>query len=279
MGNYTVYIDPNTGFDLSEMYSLTVLGGVLWSHGLRTYFQHLEDGENNIPVINATDTLPYTEMEHHLDEVFGYFGAARKFYAFTDEELASQNGGKKYKDNYPQDGFINFRYEYNFTFAVMAAQIDLWSTSKTDYSKTIYDGFYYARKNIIDKKYDSLIINKQLILENWEEIVSAHSIHGINNVIQQLELISDNQNHDPELLFKYWSQMFKYTEMLRYNYNNRFNALDTILNSTYTNINIPHPKHLIDNQTLIPGYIKELRIVRNLFQSEYNFLPENVENW
>ena len=142
-GTFNIYIDEDTGYDMLQMYKLTLLGGAMWSHGINNYFRFVEN-DNNDTIVSypSNQWLFYTWMEHHLDETFGYYGAARKFHNFTDEEVAGYQDGLNYKDNLEEDGKIDFKMEYNFAFARLAAARDLDSKTGLDFSRTIYDAFF-----------------------------------------------------------------------------------------------------------------------------------------
>lgn len=282
LGTFWVYIDPETGYDLGEMFQKTALGGVAWSHGLNTYFKGVEHKNNEDIVVIGDVTLPYTEMEHHFDEVFGYFGTARNFLDFTDEDLSAVISGGNYRDNFVEDGLIDLETEYNYGFALEAANRDLSSWTTTDYSQTIFNALCEGRQAIVRQDYDSLVLMKEIILTNWEEVVATTAIHYINGTLSFVNhLVNEpnNSNFSYDSLYENWSAMYKYTEMLRYNYNNRFTEWEMVLHEKYETAEIPYPKALPDDPTKAAAYAEVLLEVRNLLQNTYNFDPEDVKRW
>lgn len=279
-GSYRVYIDPETGYDISEMYPLTLLGGAMWSHGLNNYFRYVENDNNDtIVYYPGVDWLNYTWMEHHLDEAFGYYGAARNFLDFTNQEVSGYEEGLNYKDDYLKDGKLDFKTEYNFIFARLAAERDLASHTNTDFSRSIFDAFYEARLAITRKDYDKLLEKKAIILDNWEKVVAATAIHYLNATMKELDYLDSTPGYDPELFYKNWSAMFKYTEMLRYNYANRLTQYQDILDERYRTEEVPFPKAIINHPEDIPDYKNSLLVARNHFQSIYDFDSVDVAGW
>ena len=64
----------------------------------------------------------YTAMEHHWDESFGYFGAARDYNTGYSDDTDRKTD--PYNDS-NGDGLIDFKTEYNMGWAVTAAKRDL----------------------------------------------------------------------------------------------------------------------------------------------------------
>lgn len=280
LGNYTVYIEEETGLDALQMFNLTALGKIMWSHALNSYFVNVEKDYNDTVVSHPNvDWLYYTWMEHHLDEVFGYYGAAGNFHDFTDKEVVAYANGGNYKDNMTVDGQLDFRTEYNFIFARLAAQRDLTSQTHTDFSRTIFDAFYEARVAIVAKDYEKLVARKTVILDNWEKVVAATAIHHLNAVIKEMTILQKEPATSPEFFYRNWAEMFKYTEMLQYNYANRFLQYQTVLDSIYTNTAIPFPKAIVEDTSKIESYTNGLLEVRAMLKKVYVFSEADVENW
>ena len=279
IGTYRVYIDPATGLDLAEMYQKTVLGGVAFSHGINTYLKHVEIRNNKKLVTIGTDTMNYTEKEHHFDEVFGYSGLSRNFLDFTDQEVADVAGGRNYKDNVVVDGKIDLQSEYNYSFAVEAAKRDLSSAVHTDFTRKLYDAFYFGRLAIIRNDDPSLLVHKQVILETWEEILAATAIHHLNLTLAELDKLHRNPGESPELLYRHWASMYTYIEAFRYNYNNRLILWEWILDHWVRPNTLPWPKALVDDRDLIPQYQDSLRMAREAIRETYGFAFENAVAW
>ena len=83
LGTPAVYTDDN-GVDLTQMINKVLIGAVPYYQATGVYLGGLLEDENGSPAEGKS----YTEMEHHWDEAFGYFGAARDYGRYSDEQLA-----------------------------------------------------------------------------------------------------------------------------------------------------------------------------------------------
>ncbi len=280
LGTYEVYIEESTGYDMLQMFKLTGLGAAMLEHGLYVYFRYVENDYNDTIVWypGATE-LYYTWMEHHWDEAFGYYGAARNFHDFSDEELVGFENGDNYKDNFDLDGKIDFKTEYNYHFAQMAAQRDLDSKTGTDFSRAVYDAFYEGRVAIVEKDYDLMLSKKPIILDNWEKIIAATVIHYLNAVLGQMDLLVNDPQASPELFYRHWAAMYKFTEMFRYNYENRFNQYQEVLDTKYKTDEVPFPKTVVDDPSKAEAYALSLLEVRSMIKEIYQFDEQDVLAW
>lgn len=280
LGTYEVYIEESTGYDLVQMFKLTGLGAAMFEHGNYVYFRFVEyDYNDSLVWYPGSNGINYTSMEHHWDEAFGYYGAAHNFHDFSDEELVAFESGGNYKDNLIIDGKIDFKTEYNFHFARMAAQRDLDSKTGTDFSRAVFDAFYEGRVAIVAKEYETMLASKPIILDNWEKIIASTAIHHINGVMAELDLLSGNAEYSPKMFYHHWAAMYKFTEMLRYNYGNRFLQYQEVLDTYYRTAEVLFPRALVDDTSLIEGYVPKLLEVRQLMQDVYNFDEQDVLAW
>ena len=83
LGTPAVYTDDN-GVDLTQMINKVLIGAVPYYQATRVYLGGLLEDENGSPVEGKS----YTEMEHHWDEAFGYFGAARDYSRYSDDQTS-----------------------------------------------------------------------------------------------------------------------------------------------------------------------------------------------
>ena len=101
----------------------------------------------------ASDGDPYTALEHAWDEAFGYFGAARDYLAYTDEEIAGKGGREDYADGSHDtngDGLIDLNAEANFALSVNAAKRDRGSNVATDFMADAMNAFIDGRQLLAD---------------------------------------------------------------------------------------------------------------------------------
>ena len=70
------YLFTKTGFEPLQFLEKGLMGAVFMNQALNSYF-----GETNMGVDNTliVDGKTYTQLEHHWDEAFGYFGVATNF--------------------------------------------------------------------------------------------------------------------------------------------------------------------------------------------------------
>ncbi len=274
LGTYEVYIDPATGYDLAQMIQKTLLGAVAYSQGVNTYLLDIVDRPNDELRENAN----YTDMEHRFDEAWGYYGGARNMADFTDNDLASKDGGVRYKDNFVVDNTIDWGTEYNFAFSTNAGKRDRGSTTGTDFSKVIFDAFLAGRTAIVNKDLAELSTQRQIILDNWEKVIAATAIHYINDVTADLNAIKADPTTSPKDYYKHWGEMFKFAEMLRYNRSTKLVSLQAVLDKMVT-ADVPYPKTLIDDTSKIDAYLASILEARNTMQSELGFDASDVANW
>ena len=77
------YLDALGAFD----------GAVGFSQGADDYLDDDTEGKGLLADHTAADEgKPYTALEHAWDEGFGYFGGARNYLLYTDEEIAGEGG-------------------------------------------------------------------------------------------------------------------------------------------------------------------------------------------
>ena len=273
IGTYQAYIDNTTGLDLAQAINKTLLGAVVFSQGVNVYLADIESRENNV----LEEGKNYTDREHRFDEAFGYFGAARNYFGFTDNDLASNDGGTPYKDNFIDDGEIDFRSEYNFGFSANAGKRDRGSTTGTDYTKEIMDAFLAGRHAIVQKDDIALLAAKETIIRTWEKIIAATVIHYINDVTSDLNDMKNDPATAPKNYFKHWAEMYFFTQAFRYN---EATILDfaTVLDKLNVNGG-QEPKYLVDNPAEIDTYLMELAAARSIIQDTYGFDISDVENW
>lgn len=222
-----VYVTP-TGLDLQQLIQKFLLGAIAYSQGTDDYLDSdLEDHGINVSNLQDEDN-PYSSLEHHWDEAFGYFGATVDYNDYTDEEAAGSGGRPEYASGYHDtdgDGAIDLRSEYIFGNAQNAAKRDLGSadTAPTDFSKMAMDAFIMGRYIInsadgdLDQaQLDALYAQRNIAVEYWERSISATVVHYINDVLRDM-----NAFGTPEYSFadhaKHWSEMKGFALGLQFN--------------------------------------------------------------
>ncbi|NRA66909.1 MAG: DUF4856 domain-containing protein [Pseudobacteriovorax sp.] len=228
--------------------------------------------------LNADNTevakagVTYTALEHHWDEAFGYFGAARDYLAYTDDQIASKgsidtNG----------DGSIALLSEKNFGMSVNAAKRDLGSTTGLNLSEAIMTNFLKGRQLIALKPegyMDGVKALAKMIAIDWEKVMAANTIHYINKTISE-----GNEYGTEDYLYtdhsKFWSEMKGFAFAFQFS---PYSPMSAEQFSTFHN--------LIADKAIIPSdaealatYHESLLAARKLLMETYNFDEADVANW
>ena len=169
------------GLDLGQMAQKVMWGAIAYWQGTSKYMSKIPDDDNTV----SDDGDPYTAMEHHWDESFGYFGAARDYNTgYTDD--SDRKSDPYYDSN--GDGSIDFKSEYNMGWSVTAAKRDV-VTASTDYdfTGTIMNAYLEGRTLITNQApLADILVQRDIILNTWEKVVAAVSIHYINDTMSDL---------------------------------------------------------------------------------------------
>lgn len=266
------------GLRLDQMIQKTLWGAVSYWQATSKYMSKIPDDDNSM----ASDGSAYTAMEHHWDESFGYFGAARDFNTgYTDDN--DRKSDPYYDSN--GDNQIDFKTEYNSGWAVTAAKRDIVdATEDYDFTKTIMDAYLEGRTLIYNQApLEEILVQREIILNTFEKVVAAVTIHYINDVNADMmalypadstagplsDLSADYNNH--------WAEMRAYAHCLMYN---DFKVitdsnLEAVLNAMGTK-----PVYPVDGYGAYYGYHGGLvGTAKSILQSTYGFSDEHMANW
>lgn len=203
------------GLDLSQMVPLSLMGAVLYAGAMDSALV-IVDSLDNIDFLSGEK---FTEMEQAWDQAFGYFGAARAYQNFSDDELASSGSGNilPYVKDADADGFLDYTSEFNHSFARLAGARDQGSDGATDFTEDIFDAWLLGRAAMAigPGEEESIVEARDQILTTWEEIIGATFVHYLNKVLAHA-----NDFDEPDFnLAAYradWSAMYAYGQMLGY---------------------------------------------------------------
>ncbi len=204
------------GLDHQQLIQKFLLGAVNFSQGTDDYLDDADEGkglltDNTMPDEDA----PYTALEHQWDEGFGYWGGARDYLAYTDDELAGSDGRPEYASGYhdaDDDGAIDLKSEYNFSASVNAAKRDRGSSpdASTDYTEATMRAFIEGRRIIseadgalTDAQLDELRAQRDIVVLNWEKALAATAVYYVNDVIQDMKA----SEYDFEGHAKHWGEL------------------------------------------------------------------------
>ena len=172
-----------SGIRLDQMVQKTMWGAISYWQATSKYMTKIPNDDNSVAVTGKN----YTEMEHHWDESFGYFGAALDYNTAYDD--GTRKSGPSVDSN--SDGKLDFKKEVNMGWAVTAAKRDLCSScGNYDYTKTIFDAYLEGRTLIVNQApLAEIIVQRDIIMETWEKVVAAVTQHYINDVAADIAAI------------------------------------------------------------------------------------------
>ena len=272
------------GLDLGQMTQKVMWGAIAYWQGTSKYMSKIPNDDNTM----SDDGDPYTAMEHHWDESFGYFGAARDYNTgYSDDNDRKTD---PYNDS-NGDGLIDFKTEYNMGWAVTAAKRDLVDGVSVDYdfTKTIFDAYLEGRTLIYNQApLDEILVQRDIILNTWEKVVAAVSIHYINDTMADLEaliavgdanLAWDNlpESGDGYKYNIHWAEMRAYAHGLIYNDFKLISDADiaTVFGYMGTAPAYNDGSDFSAMQTLHDN----LALAKPILQAAYGFSDAHMANW
>ncbi len=281
-----VYITP-AGRDLKQLIEKFLLMAVNYSQGTDDYLDNdLPDHGINSNNIERNGSNPYTSLEHVWDEGFGYFGAARDYADYTDDEAAGSGGRDDYASGYHDsdgDGAIDLESELNFHASVNAAKRDRGSSDEapTDFSQDAIDGFLRGRAIInsavggalTEAQRSDLVASRDQAVLAWERAIAATVVHYINDTLAVMDQF-DTAEYSFSDHAKVWSEMKGFALGLQFNPHGQLN------DSEFVTLH-----GLIGDAPVLPGdagvedYRQGLVQARSLMGDAYGFADANLREW
>ena len=212
-----------------------------------------------------------TDMEHHWDEAFGYFGAARDFSSYSLEQIASKRG----KDT-NGDGYISLLAEQNLGVAPNAAKRDLGAVNNPGLTKNVYDLFWRGRALVArGATLESVKPFAKQASIYWEKVIAATVVHYINKTISEMDSFGS-----ADYLFKdhvkYWAEMKGYALAFQFSpYSPMHKRVFLALHEKMGN----QPVLMDRSKSERDSYKASLLKARDLLESTYGFNRDNVSNW
>ena len=266
------------GIRLDQMVQKTLWGAVAYWQGTSKYMSKIPNDDNTM----SDDGDPYTAMEHHWDESFGYFGAARDY----NTGYSDDNARKTTQNDSNGDGSIDFKTEFNSGWGITAAKRDLVDGVSVDYdfTGTIMNAYLEGRTLIYNQApLNEILVQRDIILSTWEKVVAAVTIHYVNDVAADMAALYPADSNAGPLsdlsadLNNHWGEMRGYANGLLYN---DFKVIsDSDLNTILTLMGTS-PVYPEDGETVFYNYHEMLvTTVKSLLQNAYGFSDEHMANW
>jgi hypothetical protein len=282
-GNDITNISLTTdGLDLRQLIQKFLTMSVSFSQGVDDYLDNDTDGKGLLS--DHTDTSKaYTELEHQFDEGFGYFGAARDYLSYSDEEVAAKGGRPEWQRYHDTNGdeAIDFNSEYNFGHSANAAKRDRGATIANDFSKEAMDAFLKGRKllnetagmALTEVQKTELYGYRDIAVLTWEKAIAATVVHYINDVTADLNSIG-TEDFSYSDTAKHWSEMKGFALGLQFSKFSPLSDADFAMVHTMFG-DMP----VLTGEAEVTAYLADLLTARNLMQEAYTFAPENAANW
>jgi hypothetical protein len=196
--NATILVDEK-GFEFTQMFEKGLMGGVFYYQIVNVYLtdDKIGDAVDNVTVDTAKN---YTDMEHHWDEAFGYFGAPVDF-----ESMYTGTDSPRYWAKYS-----------NTVDVVLSMNTDMMGAFKT------------GRTAIVANKHDTKLTEATKVNAHFNTLIAATAIHYAN----QAKAITDQGD-----LLHVLSECYAFTRALRYaNQDNRYmtpSEVDALLTASF----------------------------------------------
>jgi hypothetical protein len=268
------FISPE-GLDYQQLIQKFLLGAVNYSQGTDDYLDDASDNGLNSDNTESDDGDPYTALEHAWDEGFGYWGGARNYLEYTDDEIATADGRPEYVDgynDYDEDGAINLQSEINFAASVNAGKRDRGAAAlgaATDYTEQTMQAFLTGRAIITHadgalSKEDMAAVQEQrdLAVDGWERALAATAIHYFNDTIKDTNAEEYSFNDHT----KHWGELKGF--LLALQFNPRSQVTDEQLQAIHDLVGVVP---LFPGQNGVAQYLADLVSARNMLAAAYEF--------
>jgi len=277
-----VYITPQ-GHDLEQLLQKFLLGSIAFSQGADDYLDDDTAGKGLMSSHEAPTAGLYTDLEHQWDEGFGYFGAARTYGSWTDDQIKALDA------DVDGDGKIDLNSEYCWGHSVNAAKRDFDAIVETDFTADAWDGFIHGR-TLLSETAGTALTDTQMTelqgyrdhaLEAWEKAIAATVVHYINDTLMDYDNMmgTSGKPYSFEDHAKHWSELKGFALSLQFNrrspmidddtpYVNEFAMLHELLGTA--------PVLETADDATINAYTDGLLQARSMMGEIYNFDEENL---
>lgn len=263
------------GLDLTQLVEKFLHGAVSFSQAAGDYFSTSLGVNKGLNAGNSTLSAgkAYTALEHHWDEAFGYFGAARDYRAYSLTDIK-----QGYSRDTNNDGAIALLSEKNFGAAINAVKRQLTAAGNdVDFVSATADALIKGRYVISQGVDDKELISALAItaLAEWEKIIAATVVHYINRTINEMEQWG-SEDYSFKQHAKYWSEMKGFA--LAFQFSPVAILSDTDFDRFHQLVgDFPVLATAVPRAKL--AYLQNLVAARELLASAYGFSAMTTENW
>lgn len=260
------------GVDVGQFVATLLRGAVSYYQATSVHLKGIESRNNSSN--NGSTDAPATAMERAWDAAFGYFGAARDYGRYTDANLGGPVSDYVFDTN--GDGKIDFRSEYNFTFARLAGLRD--GASSQNFTKKIFDAFLTGRAVIAGQGTSALIQEeRETVVETWEQIIGATLIHYINRMVVHLDALTDQSSPENSAeMNRDWAAMKALALTLQFNPDKQIEDQDLQIVHNYLKT---APQYFPPGTSEYSAYRAALGLARTIIQNAYAFSGTDTNAW
>lgn len=263
------------GLDLSQLVQKFLHGAVSYSQAAGDYLSVALGPTKGLNADNsrAIAGAVYTAREHHWDEAFGYFGAARDYLLYDLKDI--QAG---YSRDTNKDGAIAILAEKNQGISINAAKRTLGAKEQdVNFVFEAGDAFIKGRYLMSQTDGDPTLVRAQAMraLGAWEKTLAASTIHYINKTISEMQSYGS-----PYYLFtnhaKYWSEMKGFGLAFQ------FSPVSILSDEGFDKLHLllgDRPVLGSAGEAAVDAYVGKLLEARHLLRLAFSFSPTTTANW
>ncbi|NQY64370.1 MAG: DUF4856 domain-containing protein [Alteromonadaceae bacterium] len=279
-----VYINTD-GTNLKELIQKFLLVGITYSQATDDYLGNETNGKGLLSDHSQDGSKSYSKLEHQFDEGFGYFGAARDYLDYSDDEIANKGGREAWAGKYDSngDGKIDLTSEINFGNSTNAAKRDRGSKDNahsTDFTKQIMEAFIAGRKIINDNagielseaQMTELVVQRDIAVDGWERAIVATVVHYINELHSDLGKMG-NEDYSYTDVAKHFSELKGFALGIQ------FNPYSAVSEEKFAELHALLGNAPALEQEKVADYQTDLMTAREILATALNFDADNVTNW
>lgn len=260
------------GVNMSQIVNKLLLGAVAYSQGTAKY---LDDVLNTDDSPNSQDgDNPYSTLGHVWDEAFGYFGAAREFDAFYNNNGIAANSLDR-----DGDGRIDLESEFVYTWADYS--VDRGTVNGIGFHQTAFQAFLKGRTAIINEaSIEEIRSHRDDARIAWEKVVAANVVHYLNSMESDLSGLSDDETvtrdalgeETVQELNEHWSEAKPFAWALQYNPDKQIS--DSQLETLHAELG-PAPPY---GETKSDA-VASINAAKDVIGEAFGFPSENMSAW
>ncbi len=209
------YLFNENGFEPIQLIVKGIMGSCFYFQGTSVYLSNEKmDVENKV---NSVEEDEYTDMQHHFDESFGYFGVP------IDFSIANSDDGV---------------YWGKYASKTLNAGLNT-------IDNIMFDGFIRGRVSIDNIDYNNRDEAIGVIRSEWEMICVASALHYLNGAIDD---ITDDALRNHKL-----SEAISFVAALEYNVAKIISSSEIadVITALGTNLNEVSPEMINDARTIL----------------------------